>query len=337
MLCYNARRFTCTDCGELVDSKDATDGHPGLCQDCVDLVTGVRFICSECQELTDAEDSVDGRPGVCQSCVDAENACDGRAVSVRTREEPVNPTLPPDSRPVIDPNDPRSLIPGHAVRDNGTVFYYSERWRKWVPLKTKTGPGGFVKVRLMVKGKEREIGVARLVLRAFVGPQPLGFEPLHFPNVDPADNRLCNLRWAPIGSSKVGRMLSGSPPPPPRGDNHHNARLTAADVPEIRRMYRDGFMYKEIAIEFDVSEETIRHVLIGETWSHVPDPDGPIVMRRHGPGSDSASNTKLDWGSVRAIRAGHAAGRSYRKLGAEFGVDRCTIRDIIKGRTWRES
>ncbi len=73
MLCYNARRFTCTGCGELVDAEDATDGHPGLCQDCVDLVTGMRFVCSECEELTDLEDAVDGRPGVCQSCVDAEN------------------------------------------------------------------------------------------------------------------------------------------------------------------------------------------------------------------------------------------------------------------------
>lgn len=246
------------------------------------------------------------------------------------------PELPSDSRPVVDPDDPRSIIPGHAVRTDGTVLHWDARLKKWVSLKLKAGTGGFVKVRLR-DGSEREIGVARLVLRAFVGPQPLGQEPLHFPNPDTADNRLVNLRWAPIGSSKVGRMLSGSPPPPPRGETHHNARLTEADIPEVRRMYRDGFMYHEIALEFAVSPETIRHVLIGETWSHVVDPDGPIVMRRHGPDSDSASNTKLNRGSVRAIRAGHAAGRSYRELGAEFGVNYCTIRDIIKGRTWRES
>jgi hypothetical protein len=45
---------------------------------------------------------------------------------------------------------------------------------------------------------------------------------------------------------------------------------------------------------------------------------------------------KLDWETVRAIRAGRAAGRSYRQLATEFGINRCTVRDLIKGRTWRE-
>ena len=88
---------------------------------------------------------------------------------------------------------------------------------------------------------------------------------------------------------------------------------------------------------FECSEEAIRHVLIGKTWSHVPDPDGPLVMRRKGPASDACALTKLDWGSVAAIRKGHAAGRSYGTLAKEFGVSKCTIRDIVKGRTWREA
>ena len=131
-------------------------------------------------------------------------------------------------------------------------------------------------------------------------------------------------------------MLSGSPPKPPRGDRHPNARLTEADIPEVRKMYRDGFMYHEIASTFDVAPETIRHVLIGETWSHVPDLDGPLVMRRHGPAPVRARR-RSSTGEARAIREGHAAGRSYHELATEFGVSKCTIRDIIKGRTWRES
>ena len=109
--------------------------------------------------------------------------------------------------------------------------------------------------------------------------------------------------------------------------------LREVDIPEIRRMYRDGFMYKEIATTFECSEEAIRHVLIGKTWSHIPDPDGPLVMRRKGPASDACRLTKLDWATVDAIRKGHAAGRSYRKLGDEFGVNYCTVRDIVKRRT----
>lgn len=131
--------------------------------------------------------------------------------------------------------------------------------------------------------------------------------------------------------------MSGSPPTPLRGEQHKNAILTAGDIPEIRKMYRGGWKYKEIAADLGVAEETVRHVLVGKTWSHIPDPDGPIVMARRGPQSDECANTKLDWASVRAIRAGHAAGKSYTELAAEFGVARPTIAGIVKLRQWKEN
>jgi hypothetical protein len=154
-------------------------------------------------------------------------------------------------------------------------------------------------------------------------------------NPDPGNNRLSNLRWAPRGTSKQGRTLGPGLPPTRYGSDRPNAVLTEADIPDIRAQYRAGFRYHELAEEYGVDPETVRNVLVGNTWSHIPDPLGPIVMRR-GPDSESSSNTKLDWDAVRAIRAGHAAGRSYARLAAEHGVSKCTVRDIVKGRTWRE-
>jgi hypothetical protein len=246
-----------------------------------------------------------------------------------------NPPLPAGCRPIARFDRAGAIIPGYAVRDDGTVLYWFARGRRWIPLKVKVGPNGFRKVRIRIDGKEREIGVAQLVLRAFVGPRPIGHEPLHYPDPDPGNNRLDNLRWAPRGTSKAGRLLSGSPPPPPRGDVHPHAVLTAADIPEIRAEYRAGFRIDEIAEERGADPETIRQVLVGKTWSHIPDPLGPIVMRR-GPDPESSPRTKLDWDAVWAIRRGRAAGRSYAELAAEHGVDKGTIRDIVKGRTWRE-
>ncbi|MHB1558597.1 MAG: hypothetical protein ACYC61_14160 [Isosphaeraceae bacterium] len=249
------------------------------------------------------------------------------------------PPLPGGCRPVAHFERPGEVIPGYAVRDDGTVLYWDgvrKRSRpRWIPLKVKAGPNGFHKVRLRIDGKEREIGVALIVLRAFAGPRPLGCEPLHFPDPDPGNNQAANLRWAPRGSSKQGRTLGPSLPVPRRGSRHPNAALVEADIPEIRADYRAGFRIAEIAAERGVSEEAIRHVLVGETWSSVPDPLGPIKMRR-GPEPESSPRARLDWEAVRAIRAGHAAGRSYGALAAEHGVSKCTVRDIIKGRTWRE-
>jgi hypothetical protein len=131
------------------------------------------------------------------------------------------PEIPPGTRPLADPSDPHAaIVPGFAVRADGAVLYWSERRRKWIPLEPKVHKAGHVKVRVRIGDKARELGVARLVLRAFVGPCPLSMEPYHFPDSSLSNNRLENLRWAPIGTSKVGRLTSGLPPVPPRGDAH---------------------------------------------------------------------------------------------------------------------
>ena len=245
------------------------------------------------------------------------------------------PQFPDGARPVVDFDNPRETIPGFCVREDGTVLYWYARGKRWVPLKPKRGTNGFTKVRLKHHGREREIGVALLVLRAFVGPRPLGCEPLHYPDADPGNNRLDNLRWGPRGASKMGRQLGPTLPVPIRGDNHAHARLTAADIPRVRELYRAGVAYPEIADRFDVSEEAIRHVLIGRTWKHVPDPLGPIVMRRRGPWGEDSANAKLDFQQAEEIRGHHAAGLSYRQIGKLYEIDRCTVRDIVKGRTWK--
>jgi len=40
-----------------------------------------------------------------------------------------------------------------------------------------------------------QILVSHLVLRAFVGPQPIGYEACHFPDPSPKNNNVYNLRW----------------------------------------------------------------------------------------------------------------------------------------------
>ncbi len=243
--------------------------------------------------------------------------------------------VPPDARPIPDFDDTTKVIPGYAARSDGTILWYYARGRRWVECKPKTGPYGHRKVWMRINGKVREIGVALLVLRAWIGPRPIGCEPLHFPDSDRANNRLDKLRWAPRGSYKIGKICSQAPKPR-YGTDHDNAVLTPRKVQEIRRLYRDGWNYWEIADAMGCSEEAARHVLIGKTWRHVPDPLGPIVMRTRGPGKGGGINARLDWDTAREIRQAHVAGDSYATLAERYGVNKCTVRDIIKERTWRE-
>ena len=56
-----------------------------------------------------------------------------------------------------------------------------------------------------------------------------------------------------------------------RGEQQHLARLTALQVQAIRARYAKGETNKsQLAREFGVSTPTIRHLLNGRTWNHVP-------------------------------------------------------------------
>ncbi len=71
---------------------------------------------------------------------------------------------------------------------------------------------------------------------------------------------------------------------PVRGEDHYRSVLTDADVHNIRAWYRQGHKKQEIADALGCGRTAIHYVLAGRTWSHVPDPLGPIVMRRRSVG-----------------------------------------------------
>jgi hypothetical protein len=70
-----------------------------------------------------------------------------------------------------------------------------------------------------------------------------------------------------------------------RGVLHPKAELGPAAVGAIRIKYRAGATVRHIAGDLGVHPTTLHRVLTGRTWSHVPDPLGPIRMRRAAPGS----------------------------------------------------
>jgi hypothetical protein len=256
---------------------------------------------------------------------------------MRRRPMTAEPPPPAHTRPIADFGDPRTNIPGYAVASDGSVWWLCRARRGWFRSKEKTGPYGFRRVRMRIAGRVREIGVAQLVLRAWVGPRPVGCEPLHFPDQDPGNNRVENLRWSDRGSSKVGQLCSGRPPVAAKGESHYLAILTDEKVVEIRAQYRAGFRYKEIAADLGISEELARRVLVGKAWRHVPDPLGPIVMHRKGPAMGDAHNAVLDRDGAREIRRRHAGGESYVSLAKRFGIHKCTVRDVVKRRTWKDA
>ena len=54
-----------------------------------------------------------------------------------------------------------------------------------------------------------------------------------------------------------------------RGERHPQAKITAVNVLEMRRMRSDGFQFKAIAERFGVTTQNAFMVATGKTWRHV--------------------------------------------------------------------
>jgi hypothetical protein len=120
-----------------------------------------------------------------------------------------------------------------------------------------TEANGYVRVRLRVGGGK--VLLHRLVLTAFNGPAPDGHEGAHNDG-NKANCRLDNLRWATRSdnlSDKVGHGTSN------HGERSPNARLTAAEVAEIRA---SSDTQTSLAARFGVSQARISKIIRREAW-----------------------------------------------------------------------
>ena len=55
------------------------------------------------------------------------------------------------------------------------------------------------------------------------------------------------------------------------GEANTNAKLSAADLPAIRRLHERGMTQEKIAEVFSISQPQISRVLRGESWGHLRD------------------------------------------------------------------
>ena len=54
-----------------------------------------------------------------------------------------------------------------------------------------------------------------------------------------------------------------------KGEDHPRAKLTTKDVINIRQRIEAGAKYRELCIEYDVDETTIRAIVKRRSWKHI--------------------------------------------------------------------
>lgn len=125
---------------------------------------------------------------------------------------------------------------------------------------------GYLRITLLRSGTKRRAHVHRLVAEAFLGkPQP-GFVPNHL-NGKKDDNRVGNLEW--VSKSENIKHAYRTNLKSATGENNGAAKLTDANIREIRKLLLSGVYQKDVARGFGVSRTLISYIGSGKIWRHV--------------------------------------------------------------------
>lgn len=107
----------------------------------------------------------------------------------------------------------------------------------------------------------------RLAWQLTHGAIPEGLDVLHRCDNPPC----CNPKHLFLGTQldNIKDMTTKNRQRAPRGAKAHFAKLTAAKVLKLRRMYDDGTNQVLLAKKFGVSQSSISAAILRKTWKHV--------------------------------------------------------------------
>ena len=110
----------------------------------------------------------------------------------------------------------------------------------------------------------RNKGVHVVVCEHFHGPRPDGMDACH----SHTGNRHCinprHLRWDTRAANVADAIAHGTVA---RGERNGHAKLTEAQVTEMRERYKGGgISQRALAREYEVSQSTVKDILAGRRW-----------------------------------------------------------------------
>lgn len=152
----------------------------------------------------------------------------------------------------------RDFVGTYSVSNRGQVLRLSKQ--KVVGF---IDPKGYHRVNLRVCGRRKTRPVHQLVLEAFVGPMPIGYEVNH-KDGNKNNNKVSNLEYVTHVANlqhahRMGLINSKN--------KKYNAHLTQQQVKEIRNTYScTKEKHRDIAARYKVSRCCISELLRDKTW-----------------------------------------------------------------------
>lgn len=164
----------------------------------------------------------------------------------------------------------------YAATRDGRIWSHPKSWKsdvngghivnhKGAFLKGKIDRYGYHVVNLTKKGRRNMATTHRLVSLTYI-PNPKNLPQVNHKNGIKTDNRVENLEWCTskeniLHSFKLGLSCGR------KGENHPLSRLTQADVNEIRKLFREGMMQKDIAPRYGIRKGYVSKICRHIIWT----------------------------------------------------------------------
>jgi len=136
-------------------------------------------------------------------------------------------------------------------------------------LKPTTNKNGYAYVELTVESKGITCTVHRLVALAWL-PNPANLPEVDHVHGNKPNNAIDNLEWVSTLENRRRAWALGLYKKP-KGEQMPTARLTEADVIEMRRLYDSCQIQNqsELSRKFNVTSATAHNVVTRKSWRHI--------------------------------------------------------------------
>ena len=160
---------------------------------------------------------------------------------------------------------PIPIAPDYEINASGGIRRPNSRMRNArIRVSTRLNARGYPRATLMVDGEKKVYLVHRLVAEAFIGPKPFAEAQIAHWDGDKNNNYWTNLRWTNAAGNGQDSIRLGEK----RGSH---GKVTAKDIPVIRKRYADGGVsYRELAEMYGFKSPTsIFNIVHGKRWEYV--------------------------------------------------------------------
>ena len=157
---------------------------------------------------------------------------------------------------------------GYFVDSNGNVFSKKRKREKRLAVNITTDGYPRVNIKNSKTNKKQSIKIARLVLFAFIGSCPDGFQCCHNDG-NKMNSNLNNLRWDTrqangLDSVKHGTCFFANN----IGEKHPRSKLALKDVKKIRSL-KNLYTIRILGKMFNTSHQNVSRILNNQSWRPV--------------------------------------------------------------------